>query len=211
MPRPSIVPPSQADLFDASPVRRSAAAAGLPEGFDYRPDLIAPGEERALGEALAALPFEPFDFFGHKGRREVIAFGFSYDYGARRMRPAAPVPNVLEPLRRGVAEAFGGAAEDYAQVLINRYAPGAGVGWHRDRPHFDTVVGVSLLKPCAFRFRHKEGEGWRRASLTLEPRSAYRMMGPARWAWEHSVPPVEALRYSITFRTLKAGAVEPEP
>ena len=90
----------------------------------------------------------------------------------------------------------------FVQVLINEYRPGAGVGWHRDKPHFDEVVAVSLLNSSPLRFRRKAGEGWERWTTTVEPRSAYLLSGPARREWEHSVPPVARHRYSITFRTL---------
>ena len=90
----------------------------------------------------------------------------------------------------------------FEQVLINEYRPGAGIGWHRDKPHFADVVGVSLLAPCQFRFRCKAGVGWERRSLILERRSAYLMSGPSRHVWEHSIPALDQLRYSITFRTL---------
>ena len=88
------------------------------------------------------------------------------------------------------------------QVLINDYRPGAGIGWHRDKPQFGEVVGVSLLAPCNFRLRRKSGDAWDRFSLTVEPRSAYMLAGPSRTVWQHSVPPLDRHRYSITFRTL---------
>jgi alkylated DNA repair dioxygenase AlkB len=120
---------------------------------------------------------------------------------------AAPFPSFLVSLRRKVAEIFGRPAEAFRQVLINEYRPGAGIGWHRDKAQFDEVVGVSLLTPCTLRFRRKaegEGQGWSRASLTVEPRSAYLLSGPARTVWEHSIPALDRLRYSITLRTLIA-------
>ena len=155
--------------------------------------------DRAL---LEALPLEPFDFHGYEANRRVVGFGFRYDYSRRRVVEAPPVPGFLEPLRQRIGEAFGRPPEAFAQVLINEYRPGAGIGWHRDKPQFDDVVGVSLLAPCNFRFRRRAGEGWDRFSLTAAPRSAYLMAGPSRTVWEHSIPPLDRLRYSITFRTL---------
>jgi alkylated DNA repair dioxygenase AlkB len=184
----------QPDLF--------GAASRAPEGFRYLADLLSAAEEQALARELAALPFEPFDFHGWEANRRVVGFGFRYDYSRRGVVEAPPIPDFLQPLRRRIGEAFGRPAEAFAQVLINEYRPGAGIGWHRDKPHFDEVVGVSLLARCNFRLRRKSGEGWERFSLNVEPRSAYLMAGPARTVWEHSVPPLDQQRYSITFRTL---------
>ena len=187
----------QTDLFGA-PLTR-------PEGFRYQSDFVTADEEAALISELARLPFEPFDFHGHLAHRHVVGFGYRYDYSSRTVRTAAPIPAFLEPLRRKTGAFTGLAPEAFEQVLINQYRSGAGIGWHRDKPHFDKVVGVSLLAPCTFRFRKKVGERWERISLPVEPRSAYLMTGPSRHVWEHSIPPLEQHRYSITMRTL-AGA-----
>ena len=184
----------QPDLFGAEDT--------VPAGFRHRAAIIDPAEEAALAERLAALDFQPFDFHGYLANRRVVGFGLRYDYGRRAVIAAPPIPDWLAPLRDKVGDFAGRPAEAFVQVLINEYAPGAGIGWHRDKPQFDEVVGVSLLSPCAFRFRRKTGETWARRSLIAPPRSAYLLSGPARSEWEHSIPPVEALRYSITFRTL---------
>jgi alkylated DNA repair dioxygenase AlkB len=184
----------QPDLFGAS--------APGPEGFLYQPDLLTPAEEADLAGELARLPFEPFDFHGHLAHRQVVGFGYRYDYASRAVHAAAPIPAFLEPLRQKVGVFSGRPPEVFVQVLINEYRPGAGIGWHRDKPHFEDVVGVSLLAPCTFRFRRETGARWERISVPIEPRSAYLMTGPARRVWEHSIPPLERHRYSITLRTL---------
>jgi alkylated DNA repair dioxygenase AlkB len=173
----------------------------MPEGFRYLRDLLSADEEDQLARGLEALPFEPFDFHGYQANRQVVGFGFRYDHSRREVTEAPPVPSFLEPLRLRIGEAFDRPAETFEQVLINEYRPGAGIGWHRDKPQFAEVVGVSLLAPCNFRLRQKSGETWERFSLTVEPRSAYLMAGPSRTVWEHSIPPVDRHRYSITFRT----------
>jgi alkylated DNA repair dioxygenase AlkB len=193
--RPS--PAHQGELFDAP--------ARLPEGFRYRTDLLTADEEQALAQELGALPFKPFDFQGFLANRQVVSFGYRYDYGHRTLVDAAPIPGFLEPLRRKVATTFNRPTEAFEQVLINQYRPGAGIGWHRDRPQFAEVVGVSLLAPCTLRLRRQSGETWDRASLTLQPRSAYLLSGPSRSIWQHSIPPLDRHRYSITFRTLVSG------
>jgi alkylated DNA repair dioxygenase AlkB len=165
-----------------------------------------PRRKRALARELAALPLKPFDFHGYQANRQVVGFGYRYDYDRRAVVEAAQLPSFLEPLRRKIAESFDRQADAFRQVLINEYRPGAGIGWHRDKPQFDEVVSVSLLAPCVFRFRRKSGETWDRRSLTVEPRSAYLLTGPSRTIWEHSIPAVDRHRYSITFRTLTAKA-----
>ena len=187
---------AQVDFFDApDPV---------PEGFQYQPDLLSADEEAGLVGELSELPFEPFDFHGYLANRRVVGFGYRYDYSRRTVRTAAPIPAFLTPVRERIAAFAGRPAEAFEQVLINEYRPGAGIGWHRDKAHFEVVVGVSLLAPCRFRFRRKTDTGWDRLSLTVEPRSAYLMTGPARHIWEHSIPPLDQRRYSITLRTLAA-------
>ena len=186
---------SQGDLFGADDA--------LPEGFSYRPDLVTPEEETELVRHLEALSFKPFDFHGHLANRQVAGFGLRYDYDRRQVVEAPPIPDFLLPLRDKVAAFSGRFATEFAQVLINEYRPGAGIGWHRDKPHFDLVAGVSLLAPCSFRLRRKNGAKWDRETIEVEARSVYLMDGPARHEWEHSIPPVAGHRYSITLRTLK--------
>jgi alkylated DNA repair dioxygenase AlkB len=190
---------SQPDLFGAAP-------PGTPEGFVYRPDFLGGEEETEILGRLRDLPFAPFQFHGFEGKRRVVSFGWSYDFNEGGLKPAPAFPEWLAPLARRAAEFAGLAADAFAHCLIIEYAPGAGIGWHRDRPQFEDVVGVSLLSPCRFRFRLREGAGWRRTAFTAEPRSAYLLRGPARWRWEHSIPPLETLRYSITLRTFRPDA-----
>jgi alkylated DNA repair dioxygenase AlkB len=185
----------QVDLFDPAPT--------LPPGFRYQPDIISREEEAELVGRLRSLPFAPFDFHGHLANRRVVGFGFRYDYENRRLVEAAEIPAFLFGLREKVAASAGLPPADFTQVLINEYRPGAGIGWHRDKPHFEVVAGVSLLAPCSFRLRRKNGAKWDRETITVEPRSAYLMTGPARHEWEHSIPPVLEHRYSITLRTLR--------
>jgi alkylated DNA repair dioxygenase AlkB len=175
-----------------------------PEGFRYQPDLITADEEAELISHLEQLQFEPFNFQGHLAHRQVVGFGYRYDYSSRTVRPAPAIPDFLQPLRQKIGVFSGMEAEAFQQVLINQYKPGAGIGWHKDKPHFEHVVGVSLSAPCLFRFRQKVGAGWERIYLPIEPRSAYLLTGPSRRLWEHSIPPLDAQRFSITLRTLAA-------
>jgi alkylated DNA repair dioxygenase AlkB len=189
---------AQTDLF--------ALPSGLPEGFRYYPGILSPEEEEALARELANLPFKPFDFHGYLANRQVVSFGYRYDYDRRAVVESAPFPSFLVSLSQKIAETFDRPADAFRQVLINEYRPGAGIGWHRDKAQFDEVVGVSLLAPCVLRFRQKAADTWNRASLPVEPRSAYLLSGPARREWEHSIPALDRLRYSITLRTLVGNA-----
>lgn len=187
---------SQLDLF-ATPCPSG------PQGFAYLAEGITPAEETDLVAAIEPLPFRRFQFHGHEGNRRTVSFGHRYDFGDRRLHEADEIPHWLTPLRDRAAAFAGVTPEAFGHALVTEYAPGAGIGWHRDRPEFGVVVGVSLLSPCPFRFRRRAGVGWERMTVQAEPRSIYRLDGPARTDWEHSIPPLDALRYSVTFRTLR--------
>jgi alkylated DNA repair dioxygenase AlkB len=178
-----------------------ARTSPVPEGLRYATDFVSPAVERELITRIAELPLQPFQFGQYEGKRRVASFGFRYDYTLRRLQEAEPIPEWLHPLIAEV-EAFGGPATRIRQVLCTEYDAGVGIGWHRDKPHFDRIFGLSLGSECKFRFRRPAGEKWQRFTLQAAPRSIYMMAGPARQAWEHSIPAVEALRYSITFRTM---------
>jgi alkylated DNA repair dioxygenase AlkB len=181
------------------------APSDLPEGLSYQDDFVSPDCERELVARIADLPLKPFQFGAYEGHRRVASFGWRYDYTAQKLEPASAPPEWLDPVTAQV-EAFGALpAGGIRQVLFTEYAPGVGIGWHRDKRAFDVVLGLSLGSECGLRFRRKAGDRWQRYTLTAAPRSLYRMSGPARHQWEHSIASVEHLRYSITFRTLTAG------
>lgn len=175
-------------------------------GLAYRAEFISHEQERALVECLARLALKPFEFRGYLGRRRVVSFGVRYDFNDSKMHEAPEIPAFLLPLRRQAAAFASIDPAALKHALVTEYQPGAGIGWHRDRPGFHDVIGVSLLSPCRFRLRRRQGTGWQRQELLLEPRSAYLLRGEVREAWEHSIPPADNLRYSVTFRSLKRGA-----
>jgi len=184
----------QLDLF-------APTAPAAPQDLRYVEGLITPDEEAALVQTVAELPFKPFEFHGYLGNRRVVSYGARYDYGSQAVAEAPPVPAFLAPLREKAAAFAGISPEAFSQAMVTEYAPGAGIGWHRDKPQFGQVVGVSLLSGCALRFRRRlAAGGWERLTLHPAPRSAYLLDGDARWEWQHSIPPVDALRYSVTFR-----------
>lgn len=182
------------------------AASKLPEGFRYIPELIDTAEDPALLARVRELPFREFEFHAYVGKRHTVSFGWHYDFTGHQLGKADDIPNFLLLLRQTAAAFAGMEPAQLQHVLVIEYGPGAGIGWHRDKAVFGEVIGVSLLYECVFRMRRKVGERkWERASLVVEPRSAYHMSGAARSVWEHSIPQAEAPRYSVTFRNLREG------
>ncbi|MBC7790378.1 MAG: alpha-ketoglutarate-dependent dioxygenase AlkB [Anaerolineae bacterium] len=187
----------QLTLFGAGPA--------MPQGFSYRPDVLTPDAERNLLLQLKDLPLRDFEFQGYTAKRRVISYGWQYDFNERALRKTNDIPSFLLSLRE-VAAAFGEVlADELQQVLVTEYDAGAGIGWHRDKAVFGDVIGVSLLSSCIFRMRRKAGTTWERASITADPRSVYLLRGSSRTEWEHSIPPVDTKRYSITFRNFREG------
>jgi alkylated DNA repair dioxygenase AlkB len=174
-----------------------------PEGLLYRPELIAPDEEAQLLDLLGDLRFDPIVMHGQAAKRTARHYGLGYDYGSRTPVPGEPVPGWLLPLRARAAELGGMDPAELVEILVQRYPPGATIGWHRDAPAFGTVIGVSLAGAGRLRFQRGRGNERRVWELLLEPRSGYLLGGRARSSWQHSIPPAKELRYSITFRTLR--------
>lgn len=193
------MPGSQLSLFFPPSV-------SLPEGFAYHPDAISVEQEERLLAEISSLPFKEFQFHGFEGKRRVVSFGWRYDFTQHKALPAEPIPAFLRELCQNVQDSTGLLLPNLEQVLVTEYSRATTIGWHTDRPVFGNVMGLSLASPCTFRLRKSNGEGrWARASVRLEPRSAYLLTGPARWQWEHSIPPVEDRRYSVTFRNRRQG------
>lgn len=174
-----------------------------PEGFRYQTDILPIEEEHDLVKYIQELPLKEFEFHGYTGKRRVISYGWHYDFEDHTLRPTDEIPPFLHNVRVRAAAFANLDAEDLPHALVTEYSTGTTIGWHRDKGVFGDVVGISLLSPCIFRLRRKTGTTWERYSQTVEPRSAYLLRGQARTEWEHSIPAVEALRYSITFRSLR--------
>ncbi|WP_240788551.1 alpha-ketoglutarate-dependent dioxygenase AlkB [Ramlibacter henchirensis] len=187
----------QTDLFGSPP-------APLPNGMRYEPDFLTAEQEAALLRQIEALPLAPMKYQGFTALRRVVSYGGQYDFSTQRLNEAEPIPDWLHPLREQAAHWLGIAPERFTQSLVAEYRPGTPLGWHRDVPDFEDVVGISLLNDAVMRFRPYPPKDPKRADvmkLTIEPRSIYLLRGPARWEWQHSVSPTKSLRYSITFRT----------
>lgn len=184
-------------------MRRKAQTQAPPEGFLYQSDILPPDEEQALVERIRDLPLKEFEFHGYVGKRRTFSYGWQYDFGEARLQPTEEIPAYLHRVRERAAAFAGLQPEELPHALVTEYGPGAAIGWHRDKGVFGDVVGISLLSPCNFRLRRKTGTTWERYSLSVEPRSVYLLHGAARTEWEHSIPGVDRLRYSITFRSLR--------
>jgi alkylated DNA repair dioxygenase AlkB len=191
----------QFNFFDERRGKQSSAP-NVPEGLGYKPELIGPADEEKLVSHVRKLPFREFEFHGYLGKRRVVSFGWKYDFTGPGLQKADDIPEFLLKLRKLAASFARIEPEALQHVLVTEYAPGAGIGWHRDKNVFGDVVGISLLASCVLRFRRKVDGTWERAKMTAEPRSAYLLIGPARREWQHSIPRVDALRYSITFRNV---------
>jgi DNA oxidative demethylase len=165
--------------------------------------VITREEEHLLLERFNEIGWEPIVIRGQAARRTARHFGLSYDYESRTPRPGEAIPEWIEPPRRAAAELAGVRPETLVEALVQRYPAGSTIGWHRDAPAFGTVVGISLLGRARLRFQRGRREQRRTWEVQLEPRSGYVLAGDARRFWEHSIPPITELRYSITFRTLK--------
>jgi alkylated DNA repair dioxygenase AlkB len=184
------------DLFGGTPA--------FPEGFRYQNNVISRDLEASLLEGFRELPFKEFQFHsGYVGKRRVVSYGWQYDFTAARLNKTEDIPDFLMPVREIAARFADVTPGELHHVLVTEYSAGSAIGWHRDKAMFGDVIGISLLSPCSFRLRRKVGAKWERASVIAEPRSAYLMRGPSRTEWEHSIPPVDSLRYSITLRNFR--------
>ncbi|MDB5708640.1 MAG: 2OG-Fe(II) oxygenase [Sphingomonas bacterium] len=186
---------AQPDLFGAAP-------PAMPPGVDYGEAVIDAGEEATLLAQLEHVAVAPFRFQGWTGKRLTASFGWRYDFDDASFAAADPLPDFLASLRDRGARFAGLAPADLVHALVVRYDPGAGIGWHRDRPLFEHVIGISLAAPATLRLRRRRPGGFDRAALPLVPRSIYHLSGEARHDWEHSIAPLDVLRWSVTFRSL---------
>jgi alkylated DNA repair dioxygenase AlkB len=173
-------------------------------GLSHREAVLDAAEEAAVIAAIDACELTPFRFQGWTGKRLTASFGWSYDFDRGQVAPGSPLPDFLLPLRARAAEFAGLAPAVLEQALLIRYDPGAGIGWHRDRPMFEHVVGVSLGAPAVLRLRRRSENGFERRALPLQPRSIYHLSGEARHGWEHGIAPIDRTRWSVTFRSLSA-------
>lgn len=178
----------------------------MPPGLAYEPEFLSAAEEAGLLAAIAGLEFREALYREYTAKRRIVSYGAEYDFSAQALKRAAPIPAFLEELKLKTASWAGVEPGRFVHALITEYRPGTQLGWHRDTPEFGVVAGISLAAPCRMRWRpYPPGKGDKGLILELAPRSAYCMQGDARWRWQHGISPTRALRYSITFRTLRGS------
>jgi DNA oxidative demethylase len=171
-------------------------------GLAMRTDVITAGEEAALIARIDDTSLSPFRFQQWTGKRLTCSYGWSYDFESGTFAPTEPMPDWLGEMKAKAALFAGFAPDDLVQALLIRYDPGAGIGWHKDRPVFEHVVGISLGNDATLRLRRRGERGFERAKAELAPRSIYHLSGEVRHEWEHSIAPMDQPRWSITFRSL---------
>jgi alkylated DNA repair dioxygenase AlkB len=172
-------------------------------GLTCAEHIIDVAEEALLIERIRAAGLTPFPFQQWEGKRLTRSYGWTYDFQAGRFAPSEPIPEWLQPLRERAANFARIAPADLVHALVIEYGVGAGIGWHKDRPVFEHVVGISLGAATAMRFRQRTASGFKRVSVPLAPRSIYHLGGEARADWEHSIVDMRQPRWSITFRSLR--------
>jgi alkylated DNA repair dioxygenase AlkB len=185
-------------------------AAKVPDGFIYRQNFISEAEEQALIREIQSVQLASFQYYQFTGKRRLASFGWQYEFGKNEITRAPDMPAFLLPLRTRAGKLFDIDPNSFSQSSIIEYSIGSPIGWHRDIAHFGVVVGISLGAACRMRFRKyhrvraKNSKRDETLSIELQPRSIYLMSGASRELWQHSIPPVKALRYSIMMRTLRA-------
>ena len=184
-------------------------AAKVPDGFIYRQNFISEAEEQALIREIQSVQLASFQYYQFTGKRRLASFGWQYEFGKNEITRAPDMPAFLLPLRTRAGKLFDIDPNSFSQSSIIEYSTGSPIGWHRDIAHFGVVVGISLGAACRMRFRKyhrvraKNSKRDETLSIELQPRSIYLMSGASRELWQHSIPPVKALRYSIMMRTLR--------
>lgn len=186
----------QGELFDAE-------QRPVVPGLTFVAEAVTRAEEAELAAHIDAAPLAPFQFGQWEGKRLTTHYGSAYDFARHRLDEAPPLPDWLLALRNRLAPQGGMDPEALQAALLIRYDVGAGIGWHRDRPQYGEVLGLSLSADCVMRLRRRTETGFERRNLELPARSAYRLSGEVRWEWEHSIVPMDVTRRSVTFRTLR--------
>jgi alkylated DNA repair dioxygenase AlkB len=187
----------------------TALPPNVPAGMRYRSDFLMVAEQQSLLETIQSLPFRNSTYRQYTARRRTVNYGAGYDFQHQVRTPAPVIPAFLDEIRIRAAHWIGVEPDAFIQALISEYQPGTPLGWHRDVPDYESVVAISLLSPCRIRFRRYPWNPAERADIfTVEPQpgSAYLLSGDARWKWQHSVPAVKTLRYSITLRTARRSS-----
>ncbi|HYC86490.1 MAG TPA: alpha-ketoglutarate-dependent dioxygenase AlkB, partial [Chryseosolibacter sp.] len=177
-----------------------------PKGFLYRPDFLDRDEESVLVDIIRKIHLRPFQFQGFEARRKVISFGYDYSFDKNELTEGKPIPDDFAPLIEKVSRTVSVGKDEFREVLVTEYPPGAVINWHRDASPFDLIAGISLAADCTFKLRPYNKSKQTRGSvisIPLQRRSLYVITASARTDWQHSISPVKSTRFSITLRTLR--------
>jgi DNA oxidative demethylase len=178
----------------------------LPPGLFFLPEFLTVAEENGLLELIRSLEFRTFEMHGVTAKRRIKQFGWHYAFESYQLTPADPIPANFDSIAARSADLAGIHASEWAEALVTEYAPGAGIGWHRDAPPFGIVAGISLQGRCRMRFQTGTGPTRMTSAIDLPPRSIYLLTREVRTKWQHMIPPTREQRYSITFRTLRKSS-----
>jgi alkylated DNA repair dioxygenase AlkB len=184
----------------------------LPLGMTYVENFVSAADEESLLMVVAQLPLQHSRYKQYTANRRTLSYGATYDFSSNQLTAAPPIEPFLHPQRSQVADFIGMSADRFEQALITEYRPGTALGWHRDVPQFEIVVGISLASACRMRLRPYPPPANKRQgviAIELRPRSMYVLRDEARWNWQHSIPATKTLRYSITFRTRNSASGRP--
>jgi DNA oxidative demethylase len=134
--------------------------------------------------------------------------GYQYlPYDPDSQQPWPAMPAAFIKLAREAAAAVGWAGFAPDACLVNRYAPGAGLGLHQDRDERNLgapIVSVSIGASCKFIIGGLQRSDPTR-SVTLHDGDVMVWGGASRLIF-HGVRPLPAtsdIRYNLTFRTAR--------
>jgi len=190
----------QIDLFDHENI------SSIP-GLLYQPDFLTPDEENILLNIIRTIPLKPAQYKEFESKCRIMSFGGIYDFTTHTVKPSPPIDKRLLPLRNRVAKWMGINCEEITQLLVTEYTPGTQLGWHRDVPVYETIIGISLGNEAVIKFRRWPPDPINNrhiVSLKVAPRSIYKLENEARWGWQHSVPKIKIPRWAITLRIRRA-------
>jgi alkylated DNA repair dioxygenase AlkB len=155
---------------------------------------------------IAAIELRNLNFRGHEEEKKVASFGYDRIFEKRILTKGKQIPKQFEWLLEMMARKTHIGFDRISGFLVTAYPKGSVINWNRDATPFDTIIGVSLLSDCTFKFRPLDQTKQNRKNIISFPvlrKSIYIMRDESRSEWEHSIASVTSQRFSISLRTLK--------